>query len=363
MRQRHSEYMLWAKTQSRATFNLATSGVGSFPLSELPGATGNLEINGDSTYGFAPLQRAIARHCDVGPDCVVAAAGTSMANHLAMAALIDPGDEVLMEHPVYELIPATARYFGATVKTFARHPESGFAIDPAAIRAALAPRTKLIVLTNLHNPSSVLTPEPVLREIGELARSVGARVLVDEVYLDAVYENTPRSAFHLGPEFVVTTSLTKVYGLSGLRCGWILAEPELARAMWRLNDLFGSIPAHPAELLSVHAFENLPRIRERSRRIVEADRVVLADFLDSHPRVSAVRTQWGTTSFLRLREEPVDALLARLRERYETSAVPGRFFDMPEYFRVGMGVNTDMFREGLRRIGECMRQSGDAAIS
>ena len=85
--------------------------------------------------------------------------------------------------------------------------------------------------------------------------------------------------FHLGQEFVVTTSLTKVYGLSGLRCGWILAHPDVAHAMWRLNDLFASIPAHPAELLSVIALENLDQIRQRARRIVEADRVLLEEFL------------------------------------------------------------------------------------
>ena len=357
MRQRHSDYMNWAKTQSRARFNLATSGVGSFPLSELPHACERLDINGDSTYGYAPLQEAIARHCGVHPGCVVAAAGTSMANHLAMAALLDPGDEVLIEHPVYELIVSTALFLGADVKRFTRRPENGFALDPAEIRSSLTSRTKLIVLTNLHNPSSVLAPEPVLREVGNLARSVGARVLVDEVYLDAVYENTPRSSCHLGPEFVVTTSLTKVYGLSGLRCGWILAEPHLAQAMWRLNDLFASIPAHPAELLSVAAFEHLGLIRERARRVVEADRAALSEFLDRQTRLSAVRTEWGTTSFVRLRGEPVDSFLGRLREKYETSAVPGHFFEMPDYFRIGMGVNHEMFREGLRRIGECLNDS------
>ncbi len=104
MRHRHSDYMLWAKTQGRARFNLATSGVGSFPLHELPVTIDQLEINGDSTYGYAPLQNAIAKKCGVDPDCVVAAAGTSMANHLAMAMLLDPGDEVLVEQPSYELL-------------------------------------------------------------------------------------------------------------------------------------------------------------------------------------------------------------------------------------------------------------------
>jgi aspartate/methionine/tyrosine aminotransferase len=347
--------MLWAKTQSRARFNLASSGVGSFPLHELPVTLEQLEINGDSAYGYAPLQRAIAKKCEVDPDCVVAAAGTSMANHLAMATMIDPGDEVLIEQPTYELLTSTLLYLGAAVKHFARSEESGYALDPAQVRLAISPKTKLIVLTNLHNPSSVLASDSVLREIGDLARSVGARVLVDEVYLDAVYSDTPKTSYHLGPEFVVTSSLTKVYGLSGLRCGWILAEPDLARAMWRLNDLFASIPAHPAELLSVVALENLHPIRERARTIVEADRALLQMFLANQEGVSAPRTEFGTTAILRLANGDVENFLARLRAEHETSAVPGRFFGLPNHFRIGMGVDTEMFREGLQRIGRALK--------
>ena len=127
-------------------------------------------------------------------------------------------------------------------------------------------------------------------------------MLVDEVYLDAVYTDTPKTAYLLGPEFIVTSSLTKVYGLSGLRCGWILAEPDLARAMWRLNDLFASIPAHPAELLSVVALQNLEQIRERARKIVEADRALLREFLARQKGISTPRTEFGTTAILRLDE-------------------------------------------------------------
>jgi aspartate/methionine/tyrosine aminotransferase len=355
MRQRHSDYMLWAKTQGRARFNLATSGVGSFPLHELPVTIEQLEINGDSTYGYAPLQHAIAKKCGVDPDCVVAAAGTSMANHLAMATLIDPGDEVLIEQPTYELLTSTLLYLGADIKPFARTEESGYALDPAQVRRAITPRTKLIVLTNLHNPSSVLASDTALREVGDLARSVGARVLVDEVYLDAVYTDTPKPSNHLGPEFVVTSSLTKVYGLSGLRCGWILAEPDLAHAMWRLNDLFASIPAHPAELLSVVALENLDYIRERARKVVEADRVLLREFLDSQEAVSTPRTDFGTTAILRLRSGNIDDFLTRLRTDYETSVVPGHFFGLSDHFRIGMGVDHEMFREGLQRIAQALK--------
>jgi aspartate/methionine/tyrosine aminotransferase len=348
MRQKYSEYMNWAKTQSRARFNLATSGVGGFPMSELP--MPRLEINPPGGYGYAPLSAAIGRHCGVDPDCVVTAAGTSFANYLALAAILDPGDEVLLEHPTYELILSAAEYCGAKVNRFPRREEHGWTVEPAEVEKALTPKTKLIVLTNLHNPTSVLTSNETLRAVGELARGVGARVLVDEVYLDAVYENTPATSFHLGREFVVTNSLTKVYGLSGIRCGWILAEPDLAQAMWRLNDLFASNNAHPAELLGVAAFAQLDKIRQRSRRIVDADRAALREFLERQDEFAAHPTDWGTTCFLRRKKGDVDPFLARLRDERETTAVPGRFFQMQGHFRVGLGVDSEMFREGLRRL-------------
>src|SRR5258705_1326290 len=166
MRHKQSAYMQWAKRHSRARYNLATSGVGGFPLRELPVDFSGLEINGENCYGYAPLQEAIAQRQDVDPDCVVEAAGTSMANHLAMAALLEPGDEVLIEHPVYGPILDTALYLEAGVRHFCRTEENGYAVDPAEIRRLITPRTKLIVITNLHNPSSALTPDSVLREAG-----------------------------------------------------------------------------------------------------------------------------------------------------------------------------------------------------
>ena len=329
MRHKHSDYMHWSKTLSRARFNLATSGVAPFPLRELPINLTELEINGDNSYGYAPLQHAIAAHHDVDPECVVESAGTSMANHLAMAAIIESGDEVLIEYPAYGPIMDIAHYLEANVKRFTRAEDNGWAIDPKAVRDCITPKTRLIVITNLHNPTSVLTAESVLRELGDTARSVGAMVLVDEVYLDAVYENTPRTSFHLGPEFVVTSSLTKVYGVSGLRCGWILAQPDLAWKMRRLNDLYSATPVHPGELLSVAAFEHLEELRERARWIVEADRKLLRDFLAEQSKLSAVSTAWGTTSFPRLLNGNAEAFLKRLRSKFDTSAVPGRFFEMP----------------------------------
>src|SRR6185503_13347047 len=171
---------------------------------------------------------------------------------------------------------------------------------PEAIREQITERTRLIVLTNMHNPSSVLTDNETLKEIGMLARKVGARVLVDEVYLEALFEDAPPSCVHLGPEFVATTSLTKGYGLSGLRCGWILAEPELAQRMLRLHDIFGAVGPQPSERLSVVALAKLPKFIARAKNILETNRGVLREFLDSREELEVVRTESGTTCFPRL---------------------------------------------------------------
>lgn len=346
-----SEYMLWAKTRSQATYDLANSGLTGYPLSELPVKIEDLEINGPSYYGYEPLQKAIAEKCDVSPECVVAANGASLANFLVLAATLNPGDEVLLEHPTYELLLSAAQYVGAEVKRFSRRFGDDFRIDPSEIERAVSPRTRLIVLTNLHNPSSAPVDEQTLKAIGAIASGVNARVLVGEIYLDALFAAAPRSAFHLGPEFIVTNSLTKVYGLSGLRCGWILAEPALAQRIWHLNDLVANIPAHAAERLSCIALANLERIGERSRKILNTNHDVLNRFLAERTDLQAAPFSHGTISFPRLQHGSVERLCSLLRSKYHTSVVPGMFFGMPDHFRVGLGSETENFAEGVRRIG------------
>lgn len=356
-RPRASPYLEWAKTRSQARYNLATSGVLDYPLAELPVDLAELELSGDSLYGWPPLQQALARKCEAPPDCVVAAIGTSLANHLAMAALLEPGEAVLIEAPTYEPLLSLARYLGARVLRFPRRAENGFRIEPRDVERALEPGTRLVVLTNLHNPSGVLTDRDTLAAIGEVARGAGARVLVDEVYLECLERRASFSGFSLGPHFVTTSSLTKAYGLSGLRCGFVLAEPDLARRIWRLNDLFGVVPAHPAERLAVIALRHLDRIAARARALVEANRAVLRSTLPARPELDLVLAEHGTVVFPRLLGREVEGFCARLRERHDTSVVPGGFFERPDHFRVGIGGPTEMVREGLGRLAAALTET------
>jgi hypothetical protein len=338
--------MPWAKRRSHAKYNLATSGVAHWKLRDLPVKIEDLEVSGPSYYGFEPLQNALSQHTGVPASRIVAATGTSMANYLAMAAVLKPGDEVLIEHPTYELIVDVALQIGAKITRFKREPDT-FSIDLGLIKNALTPHTKLIAVSNLHNPTSALTDESTIRELGNL----GVRVMVDEVYLDAAFEMKPKSAGLMGDQFIVTSSLTKVYGLSGLRCGWILAEPELAEQIWQLNDKFGNIPAHMAELASVIAIGELPSIAKTVRTRLDANRAALWRFLDRRDDLDVFRPPFGTIVFPRLKRGSVDQLCDLLRAKYETTVVPGRFFDMPDHFRIGIGGDIEPLKEGLRRLG------------
>ena len=203
-----SEYMAWAKTSSQARFNLATSGLANVRRAELDVRLQDLELTRDGGYGYEPLQNAIAERLGVASDSIVTAIGTSLANHLAMAALLNPGDEVLIEQPTYEPLLALARYLGANIRRFERRFESEFAVLPREVERNLTPRTRLIVLTNMHNPTGVLITQETLRDVGELAKRTGARVLVDEVYIEALFAQRPATAFTLGPEFVTTRART-----------------------------------------------------------------------------------------------------------------------------------------------------------
>jgi hypothetical protein len=241
---------------------------------------------------------------------------------------------------------------------------------------AITPRTRLIVLTNLHNPTGALIPLDTLRAIGALAQRVGARVLVDEVYLEMLFEPSTwtsgssslrrdslprvqdRGSFSLGENFIVTSSLTKAYGLSGLRCGWILAAPELARRIWRLNDLFAATAAHPAERMSVMAFDHLAQFRERARALLTANRALLDAFLDTRSDLECVRPPAGSVVFPRLREGEPDRFFKLLREKYETSVVPGAFFEAPRHFRLGIGGETAALRASLEKLGAALDEFG-----
>jgi aspartate/methionine/tyrosine aminotransferase len=349
--------MEWVKTQTAGvTFNLANSGLMSYSLNDLGVDFSGFGLSGPGAYGYPPLKAAIAAKEGVAEECVTPALGTSGANWLAMAATLEPGDEVVMEHPGYPLMWETAEYLGAVIKFVERHADNKFALDLEAIRSAISPKTRLIVITNLHNPSCGLTNQPDLLTLGAMAEPLGIRILVDEVYLDLLGTQSPKSAFHLGPSFIATSSLTKVYGLSGLRCGWVLADAELTRKMLLLNDLFGVNNPYVTDQISCVALAKLPQIAAWSRDVLQRNTALANEFLAATPEFITEPLQVGTVMFAKV-EFPVDAFCQLLREKYDTVVTPGKFFGAPQHIRIAVGGDPAVFGQAINRVHDAVSHS------
>ncbi|MFN0108187.1 MAG: aminotransferase class I/II-fold pyridoxal phosphate-dependent enzyme [Blastocatellia bacterium] len=356
---KNSVYMTWAKRQASAKYNLANSGILGCDLNDLTIALEDVAVNGANHEGFAPLKELIAAKYAVTPDNVVTAQGTSMANFLAMATLIERGDEVLIEQPTYEPMLAALVYLGAEVKRFSRSFENGYQIDLNELQRLVTPRTRLIVITSPHNPSGVAINNNTMKQVGELAKSVGARVLVDEVYRDILFEDAESCVAALGDQFITTSSLTKSYGLSGLRCGWILCSPDLAERMRRMNDLFGAVGSVPSDTLSVAAFRQLEKLEARTRAMIEPNIKLVHSFLREHADwLECVVPPRSMIVFPRLKHHAdSESLHDQLRE-LDTSIVPGKFFESPRHFRLGFAVKPEDVEIGLQNLSKVLRQLG-----
>jgi len=354
-----SLYMRWAKEHAAARYNLANSGLLACGAGELAFGLEDVLINGVAPDGYPPLLAAIGARYGVEAERVVPAAGTSGANFLAFTALLEPGDVALVERPTYEPLLAALQALGVQVRRFERRFEEGWRVDLDSLHASLAGgRVRLVVLTNPHNPTGVLLGAAEMAEIAGLAESAGALLLVDEVYRDIWFEDAPPSHVHLGPHVLVTNSLTKSYGLSGLRCGWVLCGTrELADRLRRAVDFMEAAGSLPSAGLALAAFRQLDRLAARARSILEPNLFLVRAFLAEHAdRLDCVLPERSLMAFPRLRqEEDAQALHDWLRGR-ETSIVPGRFFDNPGFFRLGFAVRTEDVAAGLGHLAAGLRR-------
>jgi aspartate/methionine/tyrosine aminotransferase len=347
-------YMEWAKRHPQPRFDLCGSNLLPCSVEDLPGAREALEIYGDNDLGYTPLLEDIAAFYGTTSDRVAAAPGTSGANFLVLAALSGPGDEVLIERPAYDPLVGAARLLGAAVTRFERRLEDGFGVDPERLAAAITPKTRIVVITNPHNPSGAVIDDGALGSIAEVAAEHGVHVLVDEVYLDTLVPRPAPAANH-SDLFVTTSSLTKSYGLAGLRAGWVLAAPAVAEAVCRARGAVDAVGSFPSEVLAHVAFRNIDALTERARSILEPGLAALTELVESRPELEWVRPAGGTVGFPRLRgREDAGPFVERLLKDFDTSVVPGRFFEAPVHFRVAFGGKRDVLEGGLEQLGRAL---------
>lgn len=347
-------YMFWAQRESfRSPYCLSQSGMPAPDASFLDGLA--WDVAPQLAEALPAVRARLAELFATTPDRVIVTAGTSTAMAVCAARWFTPGARVAFETPRYEPLESLPRRFGADAVPVRRRAEDAWALDPAAVRAALDGASPgHVFLSNPHNPSGrEHTAEEIAAIAAEAARAGGVLVS-DEVYQEFLPPDERVHAFAVAPNAVSIGSLTKAYGLGALRIGWILLGEGLAdRADEVLDALFLLTvdPATPCLRAARRALDELPRLLQPLRRVEVESRPAWARWLAECDLVDAYVPPHGLIAFPRVRGVgDTRALVTHLQAEHGVDVVPGEFFGAPGHLRVGCGVPAESLREGLARL-------------
>jgi aspartate/methionine/tyrosine aminotransferase len=337
--------------------NLAESSVSDAALADLGVDLGGLVLQYGDHLGLPELREAVAADAPgTVADDVIVTPGAVAALFIIHTSLLEPGDHIVVARPNYATNVETPRAIGADVTYLDLAFEDGWAVDPARIAALMTPRTRLVSLTTPHNPTGTTLDEATLREVITLVEARGARLLLDETYREMTFGEALPVAASLSPSVISVSSLSKTYGLPGIRIGWLVTRDRALRDRFIAAKeqilISGSLVD---ETIALHALRRrpawLPVIRSR---IDEAFRMTDA-WLRDHERLEWVPPRGGVVGFPRIRPGvPVDpdVFYRVLFEDHGTILGPGHWFEQPRsYFRLGYGWPTlAELREGLDAI-------------
>jgi aspartate/methionine/tyrosine aminotransferase len=337
----------------RTKLDLASSNLP--PVEVNPDLLANLDPTEPHLAGSPALREEIGRLAGVSAEQVLVTAGASEANFLVGMALVRPGDQVVVEHPAYEPLWKVFEMLGAEVRFLPRPFDRGFRPDWQAVDALANDPPRLLVLTNLYNPGGTALGTHDLTRLANVADEGGFQILVDEIFREASIGPPPPSAATISPRFTVTSSITKVYGLGGLRLGWCVASPEVLQRLHRAKDFTSVAGALPSDTLGVRVLEERDATRDRNRRLVTTNRGLVEEWIEGEPALEWV-TPEANVSFPRF-EGDVDRLAEAVFERRGILIAPGRLFGAPTHFRLCFGLDTASLQLGLEGLSEALREA------
>ena len=352
-------YITWAKSLPRVEVNLARSGVALCPPSVLGLTASDLVATLPVKHGYTPLRDAIAARYDARPSQVFGiSGGATYANWLACVTALDgctQGTEIIVERPTYEPLLQIPRTLGYRVRRLDRRFEDGYAVDLDRFASLVTNKTRLAVISNLHNPSGARVPMATLRAMASMLARVKAHLLVDEVYLECLFRSRPESCVHAGPNVLTTNSLTKAYGLDGVRAGSILGPPGMIARAQRINDLVTNNSVAAGERMALAAFRRLRDLDRRAHAILDPNLAQLRTYFGREPRLRAVIPEGGNVVFPRLPSAiDSDRLVRHLVKNASTLVVPGRFFEAPRHIRLSFGCSASLLGRGLLNLSRAL---------
>ena len=361
---------MMSKYEQTVDYNLSESGVHPIPLGELlaghPEALKALlatDLNYPHVEGIPALRRAIAAlYQGADPENVLVTVGAIEANYLAVRTLLSPGDEIVVMLPNYMQIWGIAKNHGLALKTFRLREERGWAPDLDELAAQVSAATKVIAICNPNNPTGRILTEAEMDGVVAVAERVGAWILADEVYRGAERTTDVESPSFYGryPRVIATGSMSKAYGMPGLRIGWAVAPPEVIDGLWARHEYLAISATMLANQLA--AFALLPEIRptilERTRRYLREGFPALEGWLAGHgDTFQLTPPQASAVAFLRYRLAINSSELTdRLRREKSVLIVPGDHFGMDRFLRVSFGLPHEVLVPALDHLHDLIEE-------
>jgi len=345
-------------------YNLAESGVQPIALQEILSdgeevdkimqlPFGYIQTNGSST-----LRRNIASlYQDAEEGNVLVTSGSSEANLLAVWSLLEEGDEALVMLPNYMQIWGLVKMMGGNAIPLWLSEGVGWNLDLGEVREKVSRKTKIIALCNPNNPTGAVLDKTALRGVCEIAKDVGSWVICDEVYRGAELEGYMAPSIWDGYDKVIVSSgLSKAYGLPGLRIGWILTQKDMINRLWSYHDYTTICPSAMSDFIASLALEeeNRTRLMSRTRRILTENWPILERWYEDHSYIfSYVKPKAGAISFAKYNTNENSTVIAeRLVKEKSVLVIPGDHFLMDGHMRIGYGSNARCLETSLALVAD-----------
>lgn len=348
-----------------AELDIGSSGVECFSLAELRKLVGisDTELNeivfSDShTLGGLGLRKAIAERWFEGKvENVMATHGSSEAIYMIMQSLLEAGEEVIVLRPCYQQLYSIAESIGCQLRFWHLRYEQNFRPDIDEIKKLITPRTKMVIVNFPHNPTGATLNRREQKELLGAVASAGAYLVWDGAFSDLVYEGDPLPEPGLQYDRAISIgTLSKAYGLPGLRVGWCLASENVLDRFVRLRDYLTLHLSPLVEVIAMRVIENADALLSARLAQSRHNLAILSEWMERHRGVLEwVPPKGGVCAFIRfLNTDDTEPFCRTLSDNYKTLLVPGSSFRLPQHVRLGFGGSTPDLIEGLSKFSELL---------
>lgn len=354
------EMSVW---EHQVSYNISESGVHAMSVRDLVTDAGYLDqlldlpLGYPQTNGMPDLRAAVAAlYPGATADNVLATTGAAQANFTTLLTLVSPGDEVAILSPNYTQLWGLAKTFGMKVNTFSLSEEENWALDVDELRRIVTDKTRLIAVCNPNNPTGHIMSADEMRAVVEVASNVGAWILADEIYTgsERLADTTTPTFWGRYERVLAIGSLSKSYGLPGLRLGWVVAPAEVAEAIWKRQEYITICSTLLANKLGAYALSPSvrPRLLARGRRMIREGYANFQRWSEQHTDLLTwVPPQAGAFVFVRYAPDVNSTeLVDRLIHEQSLYAVPGDHFGIDHYLRLSTGLPVDYLNDALDRV-------------